>query len=81
MGCFFGVGDLRRHAYRYCGLSIEPPLFEDVGLLLEWGRVGQRGRRIVELCPAAAATKVPPECAWQVKVGSSQLFRGRTRPA
>ncbi len=50
-------------------------------LVLEWGRVGQRGRRIVEFCPTAAPAKVALECAWQAIVGSSQLFRGRTRSA
>jgi len=50
--------DPERNAFRYYVLSIEPTLFEEPSLVREWGRVGRRGRRIVELCPDAAAAKV-----------------------
>ncbi len=62
--------DPDRNAFRYYVLSIEPTLFEEAGLVQEWGRIGQRGRQIVELCPAAAAAKV------ELDTG---LFRKRRR--
>jgi predicted DNA-binding WGR domain protein len=34
---------------RYYVLSIEPSLFGDVTLIREWGRLGRRGQRRVEL--------------------------------
>ena len=34
---------------RYYVLSIEPTLFAEIGLVREWGRIGSRGRRLVEL--------------------------------
>ena len=53
----------RRNAYQYYVLSIELTLFEEVSLVREWGRVGQRGRPIAELCPDAAAARIEME-AW-----------------
>jgi predicted DNA-binding WGR domain protein len=37
------------NAARYCVLSVEPTLFAEVRLVREWGRIGSRGRRLVEL--------------------------------
>ena len=34
---------------RYYVLSIEPTLFGEASLVREWGRIGTRGRRLVEL--------------------------------
>ncbi len=34
---------------RYYVLSIEPSLFGDATLIREWGRIGQPGRRRIEL--------------------------------
>ena len=34
---------------RYYVLSIEPTLFTEIGLVRAWGRIGSRGRRLVEL--------------------------------
>jgi predicted DNA-binding WGR domain protein len=34
---------------RYYVLSIEPTLFDDVALVREWGRIGMRGRRRLDL--------------------------------
>jgi predicted DNA-binding WGR domain protein len=34
---------------RYYVLSIEPTLFDDSSLVREWGRIGRRGRRRIEL--------------------------------
>ena len=34
---------------RYYVLSIEPSLFGDTALVREWGRIGQRGKRRIDL--------------------------------
>ena len=34
---------------RYYVLSVEPTLFAEESLVREWGRIGSRGRRLVEL--------------------------------
>jgi predicted DNA-binding WGR domain protein len=34
---------------RYEVLSIDPSLIAEIGLAREWGRIGSRGRRLVEL--------------------------------
>ncbi|GLS20215.1 hypothetical protein GCM10007874_32320 [Labrys miyagiensis] len=34
---------------RYYVLSVEPSLFGDASLVREWGRIGSRGRRLIEL--------------------------------
>lgn len=50
--------DVEKNAYRYYVLPIEPRLFEEMNLVREWGRIGQGGRRIIELWPDAARAKV-----------------------
>ena len=50
-----------QNAWRYYVLSIEPTLFDDVSLVREWGRIGQSGRRIVELLTDTAKAKVELE--------------------
>ncbi len=47
-----------QNVFRYYVLSVEPTLFDDVSLVREWGRIGTRGRRIVQFCPDAATTRV-----------------------
>lgn len=37
---------------RYYRLSLEPSLFGDAALVIEWGRLGTRGRRRQRLFPA-----------------------------
>lgn len=37
---------------RYYRLSVEPSLFGDAALVIEWGRLGTRGRRRQRLFPA-----------------------------
>ena len=34
---------------RYYVLSVEPSLFGDTSLVREWGRIGSRGRRLIEM--------------------------------
>jgi predicted DNA-binding WGR domain protein len=41
--------DPARNMARYYVLSIEPTLFDDSSLVREWGRIGKRGRRRIEL--------------------------------
>ncbi len=41
--------DPARNMARFYALSIEPSLFDDVALLRRWGRIGRRGRQIIEL--------------------------------
>ncbi len=53
--------DPEKNVFRYYVLSVEPTLFDEVSLVREWGRVGQRGRRIVQLCPDEPAAKVDLE--------------------
>lgn len=41
--------DPARNMARYYVLTIEPTLFGDTALVREWGRLGQRGRRRLDL--------------------------------
>jgi predicted DNA-binding WGR domain protein len=41
--------DPARNMARYYVLSIEPTLFDASSLAREWGRIGRRGRRRIEL--------------------------------
>jgi len=41
--------DPRLNISRFYALAIEPTLFGDAGLVREWGRLGSRGRRRVDL--------------------------------
>jgi predicted DNA-binding WGR domain protein len=41
--------DPARNVARYYVLSIEPTLFDDSSLVREWGRIGRRGQRRIEL--------------------------------
>ena len=48
--------DHDRNMHRYYVLSITPALFGDTGLVREWGRIGQKGQRWIELhCKEAGA--------------------------
>ena len=49
--------DARRHMARFYVLAVEPTLFGDTALVREWGRIGSKGRRRLDLhCdPDAAA--------------------------
>lgn len=42
---------------RFYVLSIEPTLFDDVALAREWGRLGSRGRRRLDLYGDAAQAR------------------------
>ena len=41
--------DARCNKARFYVLAIEPTLFGDAGLVREWGRIGSRGRRRLDL--------------------------------
>jgi predicted DNA-binding WGR domain protein len=43
---------------RYYVLSVEPTLFEEFSLVREWGRLGARGRRRIELHANAGAARL-----------------------
>ena len=47
-----------RNVFRYYVLTVEPTLFDDVSLVREWGRIGSRGRRIVQFRPDAATARI-----------------------
>lgn len=47
--------DPGNNAYRFYALSLEPTLFGDVALVRRWGRIGTRGRQIIELHPDEAS--------------------------
>ena len=55
--------DPAKNAYRYCLLSVEPTLFEELCLVRESSRTGRGARRIVELDPDLATAKVELD-AW-----------------
>jgi len=44
-----------KNAYRFYALSLEPTLFGNVALVRRWGRIGMRGRQIIELHPDEAS--------------------------
>jgi predicted DNA-binding WGR domain protein len=46
--------DPRLNMARFYVLAIEPTLFGDVALVREWGRIGSRGRRRLDLFVDAA---------------------------
>jgi predicted DNA-binding WGR domain protein len=52
--------DPSRNMARFYVLAIEPTLFGDTALVREWGRIGSRGRRRVDLIadPAKAAVSL-----------------------
>jgi predicted DNA-binding WGR domain protein len=54
--------DPAKNAYRFYALSLEPTLFGDVALVRRWGRIGTRGRQIIELHPdeGSASTAMLP---------------------
>jgi len=43
--------DPSRNMARFYSLSVEPTLFGDPALVIEWGRIGTIGRRRLRLCP------------------------------
>ena len=49
--------DPSRNMARFYSLSIGESLFGDVCLIRDWGRIGTRGRRIVELHRSVAAAE------------------------
>lgn len=55
----------RDNISRYYVLSVEPTLFGEMSLTREWGRIGQRGGRIVALHGTAGSAReeLPPAAA------------------
>ena len=49
--------DPAQNMARFYVLSIEPTLFDDVALAREWGRLGSRGRRRLDLYKDAAQAR------------------------
>jgi predicted DNA-binding WGR domain protein len=58
--------DRARNMARYYVLAIEPALFDQVSLVREWGRIGKRGGRRVELHPSHFAARTSLE-AWLLR--------------
>jgi predicted DNA-binding WGR domain protein len=48
---------------RFYVLSVEPTLFDEVSLVREWGRIGARGRRRIDLHASAGAAHLALD-AW-----------------
>lgn len=49
--------DPSRNMARFYALSIGESLFGDICLIRDWGRIGTRGRRIIELHRSIAAAE------------------------
>ena len=49
--------DAARNMARFYRLSLEPSLFGDAVLVREWGRIGTRGRRRLDLFADVAAAR------------------------
>lgn len=62
---------------RYYVLSIQPTLFEEVALVREWGRIGTRGRRRLDLYAdrAAAAEALDVWLARKMRRGYGAVAR------
>jgi predicted DNA-binding WGR domain protein len=50
--------DPRQNMARYYVLSVEPTLFGDTSLVREWGRIGKRGGRRIELYPEQQGARI-----------------------
>ena len=66
--------DPERNVYRYYVLSIEPTLLGDTSLTREWGRIGRRGRRIIEFCPDVPIAREKLE-GWLARKSRRGYFR------
>ena len=53
---------------RYYVLSVEPTLFDQVSLIREWGRIGKRGGRRIELYGSKTAARLALEAWFERKV-------------
>ena len=53
---------------RYYRLDVQPDLFDEWGLIREWGRIGQPGRMMIEPYPTAAQA----EAAMQLQQAAKQ---------
>jgi predicted DNA-binding WGR domain protein len=60
--------DQTQNMARYYVLSIEPTLFEEASLVREWGRIGKRGGRRVELHLDTIAARLALESWFARKV-------------
>lgn len=49
--------DRERNMSRFYNLSIEPTLFGTASVVREWGRIGSKGRRRIDLCEDAAEAR------------------------
>jgi predicted DNA-binding WGR domain protein len=49
--------DKARNVARFYVLAIEPTLFEEVSLVREWGRIGSKGSRRIDLQPGQIAAR------------------------
>ncbi|MFC4842444.1 MULTISPECIES: WGR domain-containing protein [Bradyrhizobium] len=72
--------DPARNMARFYVLTIEPTLFGDTALVREWGRLGGRGRRRLDLFKPSRLLS-PGSGATPVAVTSSGTFRARSRRA
>ncbi|MPR12613.1 WGR domain-containing protein [Microvirga tunisiensis] len=61
---------------RYYVLSIEPSLFGDATLIREWGRLGQSGRRRIELYENQSRAMEALETWLQRKQRRGYVLRG-----
>jgi predicted DNA-binding WGR domain protein len=53
--------DRAKNMARFCVLSIEPTLFEDLALVRRWGRIGSVGRARIDLHPSPPVAQVELE--------------------
>jgi predicted DNA-binding WGR domain protein len=64
--------DPARNMARFYVLTIEPTLFGDTALVREWGRLGQRGRRRLDLFAGRVRSR-PGSCAKPVAATSGEI--------
>jgi predicted DNA-binding WGR domain protein len=72
--------DAAQNMARYYVLSIEPALFEQAALVREWGRVGKRGGRRIELHASPQNARVALEAWLCRKMKRGYLLRSGDEP-
>jgi predicted DNA-binding WGR domain protein len=72
--------DATQNMARYYVLSIEPALFEEAALVREWGRVGKRGGRRIELHTSRQNARVALEAWLCRKMKRGYLLRSCGEP-
>jgi predicted DNA-binding WGR domain protein len=73
--------DPSRNMARYYVLAIEPTLFGEMALVREWGRLGCRGRRRLDLHADAGAAAEALEAWFSRKRLRGYSQRGKREPA